>query len=286
MKNAGTRNETLPRLYQDYVGHDNNRDAYMLNMIESRVVEHTAAVGAADHLRAAPVVALSDADLAAAVCEPIATHAPYLMSRQVNTIGMAIAQGLEERGGRRHAHGHRLRRLVCRYIDYAPMFKNISAFWTETALAGMASSRDYKIDTFPRDYRDLRPRALREPVDAGTLDPRNAVEYMETASLSVLDYAARFRENLLMNRYRSAGGRSKSIAVKDRMPTSCPRTSGTRPRPSSCSGAWRSVACVSRNSPGRTRGDVPGRHVGDSRRSGVHRAGPGGPRPAAVSRSP
>ena len=29
MKNAGTANETLPRLYQDYVGHDNNRDAYM-----------------------------------------------------------------------------------------------------------------------------------------------------------------------------------------------------------------------------------------------------------------
>ena len=27
--------------YQEYVGHDNNRDAYMLNMIESRVVDHT-----------------------------------------------------------------------------------------------------------------------------------------------------------------------------------------------------------------------------------------------------
>ena len=40
-------------------------------------------------------------------------------------------------------------------------------------------------------------------MDAGTLDLRNAVEYMETASLSVLDYAARFRENVLMNRYRS-----------------------------------------------------------------------------------
>src|SRR5258707_11735753 len=41
MKNAGTPYEQseLPVLYQDYVGHDNNRDAYMLNMIESRVVE-------------------------------------------------------------------------------------------------------------------------------------------------------------------------------------------------------------------------------------------------------
>src|SRR5581483_2276722 len=42
MKNVGTPFELsgVPRLYQDYVGHDNNRDAYMLNMIESRVIEH------------------------------------------------------------------------------------------------------------------------------------------------------------------------------------------------------------------------------------------------------
>ena len=42
MKNVGTPYELsgLPRLYQEYVGHDNNRDAYMLNMIESRVIEH------------------------------------------------------------------------------------------------------------------------------------------------------------------------------------------------------------------------------------------------------
>ena len=50
MKNVGTPYElsALPQLYQEYVGHDNNRDAYMLNMIESRVIEHAwRAVGAA-----------------------------------------------------------------------------------------------------------------------------------------------------------------------------------------------------------------------------------------------
>src|SRR5204863_2691680 len=39
MANNGRAGSTA--LYQDYVGHDNNRDAYMLNMIESRVMEHT-----------------------------------------------------------------------------------------------------------------------------------------------------------------------------------------------------------------------------------------------------
>jgi len=206
MKNAGTRNETLPRLYQDYVGHDNNRDAYMLNMIESRVVEHTwrqwePQIIYVQHQSSPFPTRIWLPPFA----EPIATHAPYLMSRQVNTIGMAIAQGLEERGQVGATHmGSGYDAWYAGYIDYAPMFKNISAFWTETALAGMASSRDYKIDAFPQDYRDLRPRTLyASPWTPGRWTLRNAVEYMETASLSVLDYAARFRENVLMNRYRS-----------------------------------------------------------------------------------
>jgi len=39
-QNLGTPYEVspLPVLWQEYVGHDNNRDGYMLNMIESRVV--------------------------------------------------------------------------------------------------------------------------------------------------------------------------------------------------------------------------------------------------------
>ena len=39
-ENLGTPYEVspLPVLYQEYVGHDNNRDGYMLNMIESRLI--------------------------------------------------------------------------------------------------------------------------------------------------------------------------------------------------------------------------------------------------------
>jgi hypothetical protein len=206
MKNAGTRNETLPRLYQEYVGHDNNRDAYMLNMIESRVVEHTwrqwePQIVYVQHQTSPFPTRIWLPPFA----EPIAPHAPYLMSRQVNTIGMAIAQGLEERGQVGATHmGSGYDAWYAGYLDYAPMFKNVAAFWTETALAGMASSREYKIEAFPPAYRDLRPQALyASPWAPGRWTLRDAVEYMHTASLSVLDYAARFKENVLMNRYRS-----------------------------------------------------------------------------------
>jgi hypothetical protein len=90
------------------------------------------------------------------------------------------------------------------YIDYTPMFKNIASFWTETALAGLANTREYTLQNFPDEYKDLRPQALySSPWQPGKWTLRDAVDYMETASISVLDYAARFRENVLLNRYRS-----------------------------------------------------------------------------------
>jgi hypothetical protein len=206
MKNIGTPNESLPRLYQEYVGHDNNRDAYMLNMIESRVMEHAwrqwePQVIYVQHQSSPFPTRIWLPPFA----EPIATHAPFLMSREVNTIGMAIAQGLEERGQVGATHmGTGYDAWYAGYIDYTPMFKNIASFWTETALAGLANTRDYKIDAFPQEYRDLRPQALyASPWAPGKWTLRDAVDYMETASLSVLDYAARYKENVLLNRYRS-----------------------------------------------------------------------------------
>ena len=206
MKNAGTPNEALPRLYQEYVGHDNNRDAYMLNMIESRVMEHAwrqwePQIIYVQHQSSPFPTRIWLPPFA----EPIATHAPYLMSREVNTIGMAIAQGLEERGQVGATHmGTGYDAWYAGYIDYTPMFKNVASFWTETALAGLANTREYTLKDYPQDYRDLRPQALyASPWQPGKWTLRDAVDYMETASISVLDYAARFKENVLLNRYRS-----------------------------------------------------------------------------------
>ena len=206
MKNVGTPNESLPRLYQEYVGHDNNRDAYMLNMIESRVMEHAwrqwePQIIYVQHQSSPFPTRIWLPPFA----EPIASHAPFLMSREVNTIGMAIAQGLEERGQVGATHmGTGYDAWYAGYIDYTPMFKNIASFWTETALAGLANTREYTLKDYPQDYRDLRPQALySSPWQPGKWTLRDAVEYMETASISVLDYAARFRENVLLNRYRS-----------------------------------------------------------------------------------
>ncbi len=206
MKNIGTPNESLPRLYQEYVGHDNNRDGYMLNMIETRVMEHAWRQWEPQivhvHHQSSP---FPTRIWVPPFAEPIATHAPYLISRELNTIGMHIAQGLEERGmvGATHM-GTGFDAWYAGYIDYTPIFKNVAAFWTETALAGLANTREYTMQSFPPEYRDLRPQALyASPWQPGKWTLRDAVDYMYVASLSVLDYAARYKDNVLLNRYRS-----------------------------------------------------------------------------------
>jgi len=208
MKNVGTPYELapLPQPYQEYVGHDNNRDAYMLNMIESRAIEHTWRQWEPQiiytHHQSGP---FPTRIWLPPFSEPVGREAPYLLSREVNMIGMAIAKGLEEHGQVGATHmGTAFDAWYPGYIDYAPNFKNIAAFWTETALFQYATPHSYTIDDFPPNMRDLRPQSLySSPWPPGPWRLRDAVDYMETASLSVLEYAAKYKDSLLFDRYRA-----------------------------------------------------------------------------------
>jgi hypothetical protein len=203
MKNVGTPYEGsgLPRLYQDYVGHDNNRDAYMLNMIESRLMEHfwrqwEPHIVYVFHQSSPPPTRIWLPPFS----EPIGFDAPYLMSREVNMIGMAIAKGLEEHGQVGATHmGTSFDAWYPGYVDYAPMFKNIPAFWTETAGSGAVPS-----ESPATPVSGLRPQSLySSPWPGGPWRLGDAVAYDETASLSTLEWAAKYKESLLYNRYQA-----------------------------------------------------------------------------------
>jgi len=220
MRNVGTPYELsgMPKLYQEYVGHDNNRDAYMLNMIESRVLEHAWRQWEPQiiyvHHQSGP---FPTRIWLPPFSEPVGIDAPFVISREVNMIGMAIAKGLEERGQVGATHmGTAFDAWYPGYVDYAPNFKNIAAFWTETALFQYATPHEYTINDFPANMRDLRPQSLySSPWTPGVWRLRDAVDYMETASLSVLEFAAKYKESLLYNRYQAgrdqiALGRTKA----------------------------------------------------------------------------
>jgi len=206
-KNLGTPYEqsSLPVLYQEYVGHDNNRDGYMLNMIESRMMEHFWRQWEPQiiyvHHQTSP---FPTRIWLPPFSEPVGLHAPYISSREVNMIGMAIAKGLEERGQVGATHmGMAFDAWYPGYVDYAPIFKNIPAFWTETA-GSMAAPRESPVESFPPATHDLRPQSLYvSPWPGGWWRLGDAVAYNETASLSVLEYAAKYKNSLLYNRYQA-----------------------------------------------------------------------------------
>jgi hypothetical protein len=205
MARVGTPNaaQPLPGLYQEYVGHDNNRDAYMLNMVESRVMEHAWRQWEPNiiyvHHQSSP---FPTRIWLPPFAEPIALHAPFIVSRQLNMIGMAIAQRLEQEGKVGATHmGRGFDAWYPGYIDYNPVFKNIPAFWTETQGTG-ASPRTSAPDTIQPDMR--RPQSLyASPWAGGTWRLRDAVEYMTTASIATIEYAAKFKEALLFGRYQA-----------------------------------------------------------------------------------
>jgi hypothetical protein len=207
-ENVGTPYEVSPlhEVYQKYIGHDNNRDAYMLNVVESRVVARTwrewePQIIYVQHQTAPFPTRIWLPPFA----EPIAPRVAALMSRQVNTIGMTIAQALESNGQVGATHmGTGFDAWYPGYIDYMPMLQNINAYWTETALYRYATPHFYTIGDFPDDMRNLRPQSLYpSPWPGGWWRLRDAVDYMRTASMATLDYAAKYREELLYNRYQA-----------------------------------------------------------------------------------
>ncbi|MFV2007227.1 MAG: M14 metallopeptidase family protein, partial [Longimicrobiales bacterium] len=206
--NLGTPFEVSngPFLYQKYVGHDNNRDGYMINMIESRVVtrilrEWEPQILYNPHQTAPFPTRIWIPPFA----EPISPYVHPLMWRTVNLVGMAMAQALEERGQKGAMHmGTGFDNWYPGFLDHANNFHNVASFLTETALYRYATPKFYTVQDFPPERRDLRPQSLySSPWEGGWWRLRDAVEYTLTASVSVLDVAAKYKEDLLYNRYQA-----------------------------------------------------------------------------------
>ena len=208
MSNVGTRYETssMPRLYQEYVGHDNNRDGYMIDMIESRVITRVLREWEPqilyNHHQTAP---FPTRIWIPPFAEPISPYVHPLMWRTVNLMGMAMSQALEERGQEGATHmGTGFDDWYPGFMDHANSFHNIASFLTETGLYRYATPHFYTVGDFPADKRDLRPESLYpSPWKGGWWRLGDAVAYMHTASMSVLDVAAKYKFDVLYNRYQA-----------------------------------------------------------------------------------
>jgi hypothetical protein len=207
-RNLGTSYEVspMPWLFQDYVGHDNNRDGYMLNMKESQVVTRT-------EIDYAPVIFYCQHQTAPfpariwipPFSDPISSNiSPYVRS-WFNVIGTNMAAWLDEHQMPGAISESEFDNWYPGFVDYAGSFRNEISFFTETALYRYATPRFYTVDEFPKNMQDLKALTMyTTPWRGGWWRLRDAVDYMVAASMSVLDTAAKDRETLLYNRYQAA----------------------------------------------------------------------------------
>jgi hypothetical protein len=207
-QNVGTKYEVspMPYLYQDYVGHDNNRDGYMMNMKEEQVVVKT-------QLDYSPVIFYCQHQTAPfpariwipPFSDPISSNISPLVRSWLNLTGANMTAYLNAHNMPGAISESRFDNWYAGFTDWAHVFRNEISFFTETALYGYATPHFYTVRDFPKDFQDLRALSMYStPWEGGWWRLKDAVDYMVGGSMSVLDLAAKNRETLLYNRYQAA----------------------------------------------------------------------------------
>jgi hypothetical protein len=216
-RQRGTKWETsrTPWLYQEYVGHDNNRDGYMLNMKESQVVNAT-------EQEYAPVIWYSQHQVAPfpariwvpPFADPVSSNISPYMRIWTNAIGTNIMTRMETEGKPGAIAQAKFDNWYAGFLDYIHVFRNTISFFTETA-HDSATPMTWKVSDFPKSQQDLKPQIMYpHPWRGGEWHLKDSVDYMLTASMSVLETAQKYRETLLFNRYQ-AGRDMIAAAAKD-----------------------------------------------------------------------
>jgi hypothetical protein len=206
-KNLGTKYEVseLPDLYQEYVGHDNNRDGYMNNMLESQELtraelDWNPEVFYCQH-QTAPFPARI---FIPPFVEPISSNINPILARWLNVYGVNMAAYLDE---------HQMPGAINRvgfdnwypgFQDFTGIFRNTISFFTETALYAYGTPHFYTVDDFPKDYKALASQVFySSPWEGGWWRLKDAVDYMVGASMAVLETSAKNREELLYNKFQA-----------------------------------------------------------------------------------
>jgi hypothetical protein len=198
-QNVGTPYETapLPWLYQKYAGHDNNRDYFMLNLVETRHVtrqlfrEWFPQIVYNQHQSPAFPARIFVPPYA----DPLNPNIPAPVMEGINLIGSAM----KERFARENKPG------ILSYIQFdawwngglrsVPAFHNMHGILTETALHAYATPHEYKAADFPDKFANgalTREPSIfyQRPWMGGKWGVGDAIEYMLTADLAILDLAA------------------------------------------------------------------------------------------------
>jgi len=210
---VGTPFETspLPVLYEKYGGHDNNRDWFMQNLAETRVVsrqlyqEWFPQIVYNHHQsgRTSPRIWAPPMD------DPVNPNMHPLVQRGISLLGVGLMQRLEQEG-KVGAQGYST------YSNWwnggmrsTPCFHNVVGILTETASASLATPVEVPPEELPTTLRSgeraTEPSTWNpSPWRGGAWRLRDQMDYVVTATMAVLRMGADLREDWLFNRYQMA----------------------------------------------------------------------------------
>ena len=211
-KTLGTEYEgALPWLYHKYVGHDNNRDAFPTNMVESQYV---AKIMFRDWMPQAYVDHHHMGSYGARIYRPALRRADPPLGRSAGVArdgwyGAHIAYKEEEAGLSGVSNAAIYSGWGHFGFHWITPFHNIAGMLTESASARLATPL-YIIPSqlaggargLPEPTRSRRPSRIPGRAAGGAL--RDIVERQKVSAWATLDLAARNRETVLWNAYLKA----------------------------------------------------------------------------------
>jgi hypothetical protein len=190
----------VPRLYQKYIGHDNNRDFYMSSQAEStnmnRVLYHEWFPQIMyNHHQTGPAGTVM---FAPPFRDPFNYNYDPLIPAQLDLVGAAMhsrfaAEGKPGVTSRRGASYSTWWNGGLRTTVY---FHNMIGLLTET----IGNPTPISIPFLPN--RQLPDSNLHAPIEPQVWHFRQSIDYSVTANYAVFDIASRNRENFLFNIYR------------------------------------------------------------------------------------
>ena len=191
-----------PRLWQKYVGHDNNRDFYMNNMPESVNISKVLFREwypqiMYNHHQTGPVGTVI---FMPPFRDPFNYHYDPLITMKLQAVGTAMHERLIEEakpgsGMRTTANYSTWYNGGLRTVTY---FHNMTGILTEI----IGSPTPMQLPLVPG--RQLASNDLPDPVAPQLWHYRQSIEYEQTNNRAILDYASREREHLLFDTWRMA----------------------------------------------------------------------------------
>jgi len=215
MRNADTLKRStsdIPRLYEKYIGHDNNRDFFMLNMSESKnmsrqlYIEWMPQILYNHHQTGPPGTVVAGPPYR----DPFNYVYDPLLVTGIDAVGAAMSSRLNAEGkpGYTMKSGSVYSTWWNGGLRTAAYYHNIIGLLTEI----IGNPTPSKIPLVPQ--RLIPNSATPYPIEPQTWYFKNSIDYSVSLNYAVLNYASRYKDELLYNIY-TMGKHSIDAGSKD-----------------------------------------------------------------------